>query len=370
MKIINLMLVDNYISGKGKISEKRLEKLENDPEFMMCAMNRSNDPKLYRLCSHEVKTNYNFVKYYVNKFSNDVDAIDKAARYFLQYSKNEYINFELCILMKTLTYKDERTCCEYGIRVESVSLIDDCTISIISDDLKDEFSKKSFGLGFIHIQDMYQESKIIVDHYAKRLISNLFEEKRKLIERELHSKFETFDKFKEYGINKFIIDYIIQYDYHLASYIQLNPELMSCLNNVIESISYRWYVYRKKLDSIRYKQILRVYDEFMLSCNNVYNNSYYELLMYIVKDLEISEDILDFEDELYSADYEEIFGYNNPINISGYDVEKLDRLKETIQSIIIERDPMVIRNSHIKNDKCVVSRLRSKTDTGAKITQL
>ena len=54
----------------------------------------------------------------------------------------------------------------------------------------------------------------------------------------------------------------------------------------------------------------------------------------------------------------------------GYDVEKLDRLKETIQSIIIERDPMVIRNSHIKNDKCVVSRLRSKTDTGAKITQL
>ena len=108
----------------------------------------------------------------------------------------------------------------------------------------------------------------------------------------------------------------------------------------------------------------------MLDNNNTISNSYYKLLIHIVKDLEISEDILDLDDELYFAQYEEIFGYNAPTNFSGYGEDKLEKLKKAIQLIITESDPKLIRSTHFKNDKCVVSRLRSKTDTGAKITQL
>lgn len=370
MKIINLMLVDNYITGKGKISEKRLEKLENDPDFMICAMNRSNDPKLYKLCSHDVKTNYNFIKYYINKFSNNLDAIDKAAKYFLENSQNEYINFELCILMKELTYQDDRLCWEYGIRVESISLIDDCTLSIITDDIKDENSKSVFGLGFMHIQDVYNESEIITDYYARRMLYNLFENNRKSIERELHLEYGTFEDFKKSGINKFIIDYVLRYDINLASYIQLKPELISSLNNVIESMSYRWYVYRKRLDGFKNHQILRVYDEYMKELDLDCIDYYYELLVYLVKKLDIPEEIFDFEDDLCVAEYEELLGYKNPVNISKYDPDKLIKLQDTIREIINSKDPFAIKNMHFPKERCVVSRIRTKQESGAKITQL
>ncbi|MBR5662155.1 MAG: hypothetical protein IKX00_00715 [Bacilli bacterium] len=371
MKIINLMQekqVDNYISGKGRFSDKKLEEVQNNPSFMMCAINKSNDPKLYRFCSHEVKMNYNFLKFYIGKFKDNIEAIDKAAGYFLEHSEDDFLNFEISILMKNLTLEThEDYCIKYGLIVESISLVDDCMISSYIDDLKDDKSKEMFGLGFLYLKEMYKNNDLITEHYAKRLITNLFENNNESIEAEIHKRFKTIEEFQKYGFTKYFVDYILKFDQELASYIQINYEVLDVLKYKMENIYNRWNFYVKQLNYSRYDQILNVYDEYMTDINPAYDDNYYALLKYIMKKEGISDELFEVDDEISEEDFDEILGIKKPINLNFYDNDKLEKLIETIQLIQRENDPEAIKNIHLEKDECVVTRLRAKITS---ITQL
>ena len=371
MSIINLMhekLVDNYINGKGRISNKKLEELENNPSFMMCAINKSNDSKLYRLCSHEVKMNYNFLRFYIDKFKDNIEVIDTAATYFLGKSNDQFLNFELCVLMKNLTIdQNEEYCKKYGLEVEKISLIDDCIIEVMINDIKDTHYRELFGLGFMYLEDLYNFSDLIKDHYAKRMILNLFDKNKNSIESDIHTKFKTSQDFINYGINKYFIDYLIGYDQALAAYIQLKPELLNLLKYRLENMLNRWEQYNKSLANLRYSQIIRIYNEYMNSLKYSYDDSYYDLLKYIIKNLGISNDIYDIENDLAEEDFDEILGIKKPINIFNFGGQGIIKLQETIASIQSATDPEVIRNTHFVKEECVVTRLKSKA---AKVTQL
>lgn len=371
MNIINLMQekqVDNYISGKGRFSDKKIEELENNPSFMMCAINKSNDPKLYRLCSHDVKMNYNFLRFFINKFKDNIEVIDRASNYFLEHSNDDFINFELSIFMKNLTLeKNEEYCIKYGLIVESISLVDDCIVESFLKDIKDDDSKYLFGLGFMYLKDTYKNSELIVEHYAKRLICNLIEKNKDNIEAELHNRFKTVDEFKKYGIMKYFIDYILGFDQELAAYTQIHPEILDVIKYKLEYIINRWNFYTKKINYERYDQILCVYDEYMNSINYEYDDNYYGLLKYILKNEGISEEIFELDDELSELDFDEVFGIKAPVNLSNYKDDQFNKLLETIKMIQTETDPEVIRKTHLPKNKCVVSRLRAKITN---ITQL
>ena len=371
MNIISLMQekqVDNYISGKGRFSDKKIEELENNPSFMMCAINKSGDPKLYKLCSNDVKMNYTFLRFYIDKFKDNIDAIHKAANYFIEHSSDDFKNFELSILMKNLTLKtNEEYCIKYGLIVESISLVDDCIIESSIEDMTDENSKNLFGLGFMYLEETYKKSDLIVDHYAQRLVRNLFEKNKDNIETEIHKRYKTVAEFKKYGVVKYCVDYILKYDCCLSSYVQIHPEVLDILKYKLEDIFNRWDFYIKKINYDRYEQILNVYDEYMQSINCSYEENYYGLLKYILKSVGISDEIFELENDLSEDDYDEILGIKSPINISNYNEDKLNKLFETIEMIQKETDPEVIKNTHLRKDECVVTRLRAKI---TKITQL
>ena len=105
----------------------------------------------------------------------------------------------------------------------------------------------------------------------------------------------------------------------------------------------------------------------MQSINCSYEENYYGLLKYILKSVGISDEIFELENDLSEDDYDEILGIKSPINISNYNEDKLNKLFETIEMIQKETDPEVIKNTHLKKDECVVTRLRAKI---TKITQL
>ena len=86
--IYNLKLINSYINGED-IKGYNIEDLENDPEFMKSVILASNDKEFYNLCSEEVKSDFDFVMFLIDKYSFNAKFIDKVASYFLKNSNNE-----------------------------------------------------------------------------------------------------------------------------------------------------------------------------------------------------------------------------------------------------------------------------------------
>lgn len=363
MKIISLNLIYDYLSGK-KIPNKKLEKIEGDRDYMICAMNKSNDYRLYRLCSDALKTDYDFVLYYINKFKDKVEAIDTAARYYISHSTN-YINiYELKIIMKKLTMGYDHICTDYALDVLGNILIDQSSICSRIEDIKDISQKEKYGLGFVYIEGLYESSSIIMDTYAEKFIGDLCStmKDRKQIEIEVHNEFNSQEALRKYGLNNYLLDYIAKHDICLAEYVESRISLLEPLKDTLFNICLRWDHYNDKLQDRKYRQIMNVYDEFMSSERSSATCNYYDLLKYAMKILGISDDLFDYKDSFYEEEYDDL--YNHSITTNYFDENSsesrgFNSLVETINNIIVEKDPRIIKNIHIPSNECVVTRIRS-----------
>ena len=76
-------LVQKYINGE-EIPESVLKDLEKDKKFMMEVIKASKDKKIYNLCAEVLKKDYEFIKYLILTFKDDVNFITMVA--------NEYLN--------------------------------------------------------------------------------------------------------------------------------------------------------------------------------------------------------------------------------------------------------------------------------------
>ena len=369
MNIINLKLINDYINGK-KISEKKLEKLENNRDFMIDVMNISNDYRTYKLCSEHLKKDYEFVLFYVNKFKDNIEAIDKAATYFIEHSKNQIKNFELYIIMKNLTNECDKICIKYGINAEAISLDDEGIISTVRREINDPAIQNLYGLGFCYLNDKYSTSETILDHYATRLIRNLFDNNRKKLEIEIHTTFENPDQIKEYGINNYLIDYISRYDQELSSYVQNRLHLLTPLKDGLISISLKWGIYNNKINDLRYRKIMKIYDKYMGLYKQHSSIDYYDLLKYIVKILDISDEIFEYKDDNIEDNWSiENYTLNSPTisKDTSNSNEKFYELVDVINEIMHENDPSRIRLINLQTNECKVTKIR---DRHAEITQL
>lgn len=369
MNIINLKLINDYVSGK-RISEKKLEKLESNRDFMTNVMNTTNDYRVYRLCSEELKKDYEFVLFYVNKFKDNLEAIDKAASYFLENSNNQINNFELYIIMKRLTDEYDNICIKYGINAEALSLVDEGIISTVRGEINDPTIQQLYGLGFTYLKDKYSTSEIILDHYATRLIRTLFDDNRKKLEIDVHTTFENPDQIKEYGINSYLIDYISRYDQELSSYVQNRLYLLAPLKDGLISISLKWDIYNNNINDLRYRKIMRIYDKYMNLYKQQTSIDYYDLLKYIVKILDISDEIFEYKDDNIEDNWNinsYMLNHSTISTESSNTNEKFYELVDTINEIMHENNPNKIRLINLPTNECKVTKIRDKH---AEITQL
>ena len=81
-------IIDAYINGND-IENYSIEELENDKKFMMMIITLTNDKNFYNLCSEELKGNYEFVRFVIQKFNNDINFICKVADFYLNVVEDE-----------------------------------------------------------------------------------------------------------------------------------------------------------------------------------------------------------------------------------------------------------------------------------------
>ena len=361
MSIINLKLVNDYINGED-IDDKLVEKLENDRDFMICVITKTNDHKFYRFCSDNLKRDYNFVKFYVNKFKNNIDAIDAAATYYLEHSTDEVSNFELKIVMIELTKEYPKIALNYGLCLE-VNYINQLIYKeLINESINDEYIKTMVGYGFSLIFEKYGSSEIIMDYYALRIVDEIYESNKEDFETKLHIHFKNPVEIDKSNINGFLIDYISNHDLLLSKYVQNKTNLLKPLKDGIFYLKLKWNVYDSDFYRYRYEQISRIYDEFKNNTNNefILNYSFYAILDVLLDDLNAKDNFAGIADE--------VDGYLEPTeNINYLTKDQINSLKKTpayqkllaaINVIINSYDPSVIESIHIESEKCKVTKIR------------
>ena len=88
-----------------------------------------------------------------------------------------------------------------------------------------------------------------MDYFAKRFIEEIFVVDEKcILEYLIHDNFNSYNELKEYGINKFLINYIEKYDMFLADYIRCNVSLLDDIK-LLNDIEQNFDSYVKKEES-------------------------------------------------------------------------------------------------------------------------
>lgn len=361
MDILNLKLINDYISSK-RISKKNINTLENNTDCMMAVIVNTNDPKMYRFCSDEVKLDYRFVKFFVEKFKDNVPLINEVARYFIDNSKDEINKLELNIIMSDLTsdYLDYHL--QYQLSSFASYNIIDIYHSTIASAIDSSYLKKAFGLGFCNVEDNYSSSEIIMDYIAKRMVNDICVRNIKKLETDLHNNFKNPDEVKEFGLNNIMIDFISTYDNNLAIYLQTRTDLLESLRCGLLDIVVNWQIYNIKLDDLKINHIIDIYSDYVGKIDIKPMFTEYDLLQYIFRIFGIANiltEYLDSEDYVFVGKYFDEFDdyIYKEICKSEKNIHLYNNLFEAIDCVLNEKDPNIVKE--VKPSECVVTRLRA-----------
>ena len=287
-------IVNDYINGND-IDDFNIDDLENDSMFMKKVIVASNDKNFYRLCSDRVKKDYNFIKFVIYKFKEDIEFISKVADEFLDCNDDLLFRNELLIIMCDLINKDSEYYIKYDIFLDASYQRERLSIELVKADLEDEFVINEIGFGFLVILNSFRESGIVCNYYAKRFITDIFSEYDIDLEVFLHKKFQSFSSLENIGINNYIINLISIYDVNLAEYLKVHIELLNDVRNEVEKIGNNWCHYNQTQKKNRYENILETVHNYMENEGKdcLYDET--ELLYFIARELGIDKEVFEYD---------------------------------------------------------------------------
>ena len=243
----NKKLVLDYVSGND-IKDYTIDELEDDYQFMIEVINYTNDKRIYDLCSDNVKNNYNFVKFIVDKFKKDISFIVSVADNYLNHISSDDITYKELIIYMSKLKCDRDELMAILLRKSAFESEEMVSINYFLANEKNESLKNKLGLGFVFIIDNYGSSEIIMNHFAKCFVNELLYKEDNYLEFLLHKKFKTFDELKKQGINTFLVDYIGLYDQYLSLHISTHLELLDDIKKDLVRIDKNWDNYNSLIN--------------------------------------------------------------------------------------------------------------------------
>lgn len=288
----NKKLIFDYIVG-NEIIDYDIDTLENDYEFMMEVIKRTKDKKMYNLCSEEVKNNYLFIRFIVETFMSDLNFVNKIIRDYIEDMDQDDIRArELTVLISEhitrINSEDNMDLFLHKACAKAFYDLELCTFQYLIEEVNDEELKKEYGLGFLYYFDKYNTSKIICDFFAKGLVDEIFNYYTKLsLEDLLHKNFKTFNEISDYGVNKFLLDHISEFDIYLADYISENIELLNKFSKEIKRIEKNWDRYIEKVTKEKVEIFNDELSKFMNESPTLLG--ILDLTIYVIKKLNLED---------------------------------------------------------------------------------
>ena len=300
MKKYSDKLINEYIMG---YEIEDVDKLEDSPSFMIQAIEKSGDIKLYNLCSDKVKKNYSFVKYLVSKFSSDLEFICNISDYYLENTEDEFSRIELLAVICDLCKNDKEKYMRYRMFAHSLYYFKRIQIEAAKKAASNENDVDDIGMGFLLIFEEYNHSKIVLDFFAKKIIDGIFDEFDIDLEYMLHNEFHDSEKLISMGLNNYMLSFIGYYDEMLANYLSTNINLMDNLRNRILRIVKNWDNYNKRMEHDKYYLMFDKVHEYLSDKDSLIDETTF---LYLVgSQLDIADKILKY-DSIYDCSLGEV----------------------------------------------------------------
>ena len=335
----NKKLVFMYINGL-EINDCLLQKLENTPGFMKEVITKTNDKKMYFLCSDNLKKNCSFVKFLILKYRDDKKFICKVADYYLKNVNSVFEKTEIAVIMANLmSGVDKYNKYELISSSQYFQFLKEID-TIKNNDNVDNNVKQDLGLGFKIILERFNNNEYVLDYYAKRFIFGIFYKNINNLEMLLHESFSDNSEINVYGPDRFIIDFISKFDCSLALYAKKNPKLIKNVYTLIQSYINNWVYYEQLNEEIKYEELNDRIMNFWYNSNDLSVDKN-EILIRASKELGIYNKVNDYLLSYIRENNEqskECSDYNehdiNEKEITEEDLESLRRYIDDIKEIM------------------------------------
>lgn len=239
MKSFDKKIVLDYINGND-INEVSIDELENNVDFMMETIKITKDKKMCNFCSDSVLKNYEFVKYIVETFKDDIPFITRIANNFLDSKNNsesDIESIELNIIMENIigNRNNNENIEQYRLanQVFYSSMLINLELAKIKENLDED---NDLGLGFIIVENMYPSSKEIKNYFANRFLNDLFYNNDLPFEDLIHKIAKDKNNIEDNKLNNFINNFLTMYDINLAWYVLVNNKEIKSLDKIKRDI--------------------------------------------------------------------------------------------------------------------------------------
>lgn len=257
------MLFD-YISG-NEIVGYNIDDLESDCTFIREVIDFSNDKKMYDMCDDNIKGNFEFVKFVINKFKDDKEFCTKVAFNFSELSDNDDDIFEVDIIISNLFgYKKDidsvdeiRSCLNARMYYGTCKFEFEIEVIASCDKELEEF----YQSGFVYFKELYKDRPIVVDYIAKNIIEDEITKNDNFdFEEYIHQLYKNKEVIQKVGLNNIILNYISSFDSHLFEYAQLHTEVLDGVKKELIKIEKRFDFYNQ----VKNKQVSAWIIEYLL----------------------------------------------------------------------------------------------------------
>jgi len=358
--IYSKKLILDYITG-NEIFNYNIEDLENDPNFMMEVIRYTKDKNMFNLCSDELKENYEFICFVIETFKQDKDFIIKVANeYKEKMPDDDFTKEEITLYMCELLGReiiDKQYVIQYHIDKEIFYNKVKIEIDRIIEEEQEPKLKEKLGLGFLFINDIYKESIIIQNFFAKKIVEKIFYSEEKTLEEIVHQRFKEKESLEQLGIKQYILNTIRMYDNNLFIYVSCHLELIEELELEIKKILKNWENYLQRINHRRI-QILEQEVEKYYQENHILV-SYEECMSYVIKKRHLENIFKQYE----------IYDLEDGTSLDLQDLETLkflhyidEKIKKLWKNDIINSNIEIIdeNTTSTKNQKAKVIKLNRK----------
>lgn len=356
MKKYSREVVFNYVNGFDTLYD--VDELENDYLFMIDVIDYTNDKRMYNLCSSSVKGNYDFVRFIILKFRDDIDFICDVFDYYYEVETDEFKKNDLLIIMiELLKNKDVDRFIKYKLSLLSFYTENKVVFDKIKSEDPDD--RLHMGLGFYVIFDDCYASENLSSFFASNFINDIFEDNNITLEEVVHKRFKTFADLEKFGIVNFLLDFLSKYDDMLSDYVSTHLYLLDDLKKQFGYIKQNWDIYVLKMKKLRYDILYDRVNDYIFDNNCLF--SLYDILCVIAKEYNLGEELASY------FGIEDV--YSDMVFTSSFaDVSKLDfknmryyrDIKKIFCEVMFSDKPVEVDNYIMENKGARVIRLDLK----------
>ena len=310
MKKYSKRIIWDYINGED-MDGYDIVKLEDDINFMMMVICECNDKNMYNMCGDNLKKNFEFIKFLINKFHDDKDFIIMIGQeYMNQCDEFETIELKI-ILCDYLKDNASDEFMKYRLSLDMFYIQQRLLCESYMEQLNNMFYKNVNSLGFDIILDEYNHSDIIKNFFAKNMLNEIFNLGDLNFEKMLHLRFKNKKELCAMGINNFLIQYVYKHDEFLSGYVSVHIDLLLDLHKRIINFLERWDKYEMIKNREKMEILLEEVDKF-INENLSLVGMEMELFKYILVKFDLEEIFLNsgislnYFDENFQGTYDEI----------------------------------------------------------------